>query len=133
MAGDFLLALVVICWVLWTHSRIRPALFERLDDFSSVVSKINLHVKIKHGPLLLERLVLRIASCRIHGNFCGCHIPVGPFSLSYREFLLQYTLLILKVVQNILISLFFDFLGVQVRVCIAGGSKSTILVIILVY
>lgn len=71
MAGDFLLALVVICWILWSDSRIWPTLFEGMLlswAFVPIVSQVYLHIKIEHMPFLLERLVLRVAPGRIDGD-----------------------------------------------------------------
>lgn len=137
MARQFLLALVVICWILRTYSRIGPILFERghlrdLGTLVTIVSQVDLHVKIEDMAFLFERLVLRVAPCRIDGYIGSLSSGVFRTFLNDWQLLLECPLLVLKIVQYVKIFLIFVFLSIHFRVFVAGGSEATILVIILV-
>lgn len=106
MTGQFLLALVVVCWILRTYSWVRPILFERwhlrnLGTLVTSASQVDLHVKIEDVAFLFERLVLRVAPCRIDGYIGGLYRGVFRTFLNDGQLLLECPLLVLKIVQYV--------------------------------
>lgn len=132
MTCQLRLALVVICWILWTYSRIRSVLFEGWWNLGAVVPfvpQVDLHIKIEHMSFLFERLVLRVTPCWIDSYISTC---VFRAFLNHWQLLLICPLLVLKIVQNVLIFLFLFFLDIYLRVFVAGSSEAAILVVVLV-